>query len=122
MSASKAFSGNEGSIADAARRLLGRAGTNEDTSIDPEKAEKLDLISNSRYDQEMSQRKRGMIRVALKRALRESGWSLKKLSEESGVAYASTHGFFTRDAASCVESIERWCRALGLVLGPKGDR
>ena len=60
-----------------------------------------------------------MIRVSLRRALRESGWSLKRLSERSGVPYSSTHGFFVHDTHAAVESVEKWCRALELVLVSK---
>lgn len=45
---------------------------------------------------------------------RASGWSIKRLAEESRVPYASCHGFATgtRDVATGVAS--RLCKALGL--------
>ena len=53
---------------------------------------------------------------AIRAAFRESGWSIKRLADESGVPYSSCHGFamVTRDVASGVAS--RLCEALGLRL------
>lgn len=59
-------------------------------------------------------RRHSKIRDALIRALDESGWSLKRLADESGVPYASTHGFFVSARKSTLESAEQWCHALGL--------
>ena len=52
----------------------------------------------------------------LRRAFRESGWSLKRLSDESGTRYASVHAFFTGERDPQLSTIERWCRVLGLRL------
>ena len=51
---------------------------------------------------------------AIRASFRESGWSIKRLAEESGVPYSSCHGFAvgTRDVSTGVAS--RLCRALGL--------
>jgi len=51
---------------------------------------------------------------AIRAAFQESGWSIKRLAEESGVPYSSCHGFAvgTRDVSTGVAS--RLCRALGL--------
>jgi len=50
----------------------------------------------------------------IRAAFHESGWSIKRLAEESGVPYSSCHGFAvgTRDVSTGVAS--RLCRALGL--------
>ena len=54
----------------------------------------------------------------LKRTFRESGMSLKRLSDESGTRYASVHAFFTAERDPQLSTIERWCRVLGLELRP----
>ena len=53
---------------------------------------------------------------AIRVSFRASGWSIKRLADESGVPYASVHGFATakRDISTGVGS--RLCRALGLRL------
>jgi len=54
---------------------------------------------------------------------RASGWSIKRLADESGVPYASCHGFATgtRDVATGVAS--RLCKALGLrIVADKGRK
>ena len=45
-----------------------------------------------------------------------SGWSIKRLADQSGVQYASVHGFATakRDISTGVAA--RLCKALGLRL------
>lgn len=68
------------------------------------------------------QRRHSKIRDALLRALKESGWSLKRLAEESGVGYASTHGFFVNDRKATLGSAEQWCHALGLEVVPRRKR
>lgn len=52
----------------------------------------------------------------LRAAFRESGWSIKRLADESGVPYSSCHGFAagTKDVSTGVAS--RLCEALGLRL------
>lgn len=52
----------------------------------------------------------------LKRAFRESGLSLKRLSDESGTRYASVHAFFTAERDPQLSTIEKWSRVLGLRL------
>ena len=52
----------------------------------------------------------------LRRAFRESGMSLKRLSDESGTRYASVHAFFTAERDPQLSTIEKWCRVLGLGL------
>lgn len=52
----------------------------------------------------------------LRRAFRESGMSLKRLSDESGTRYASVHAFFTAERDPQLSTIEKWCRVLGLRL------
>ncbi len=55
----------------------------------------------------------------LRRAFRESGMSLKRLSDESGTRYASVHAFFTAERDPQLSTIQRWCDVLGLELRPK---
>ena len=50
----------------------------------------------------------------LRRAFRESGLSMKRLSDESGTRYASVHAFFTAERDPQLSTIERWSRVLGL--------
>ena len=52
----------------------------------------------------------------IRASFRASGWSIKRLAGESGVQYASVHGFATakRDISTGVAS--RLCKALGLRL------
>lgn len=53
----------------------------------------------------------------IRRAFRESGMSIKALSDASGTRYASCHGFFaTGDRDPQLSTIEAWCRVLGLEL------
>ncbi len=52
----------------------------------------------------------------LRRAFRESGMSLKRLSDESGTRYASVHAFFTAERDPQLSTIEKWSRVLGLRL------
>ncbi len=54
----------------------------------------------------------------IRRAFRESGLSLKRLSDESGTRYASVHAFFTAERDPQLSTIEKWCRVLGLELRP----
>ncbi len=52
----------------------------------------------------------------LRRAFRESGLSMKRLSVESGTRYASVHAFFTAERDPQLSTIEKWSRVLGLEL------
>ena len=52
----------------------------------------------------------------IRRAFRESGMSLKRLSDLSGTRYASVHAFFTGERDPQLSTVERWCRVLGLRL------
>ena len=52
----------------------------------------------------------------LRRTFRESGMSLKRLSDESGTRYASVHAFFTAERDPQLSTIEAWSRVLGLRL------
>ncbi len=52
----------------------------------------------------------------LRWAFRESGMSLKRLSDESGTRYASVHAFFTAERDPQLSTIEKWSRVLGLRL------
>ncbi len=54
----------------------------------------------------------------LRRAFRESGMSLKRLSDESGTRYASVHAFFIAERDPQLTTIEAWSRVLGLELRP----
>ena len=54
----------------------------------------------------------------LRRAFRESGMSLKRLSDESGTRYASVHAFFTAERDPQLSTIEKWYGVLGLRLVP----
>ena len=54
----------------------------------------------------------------IRRAFRESGLSLKRLSDESGTRYASVHAFFTAERDPQLSTIEKWCGVLGLELRP----
>ncbi len=58
----------------------------------------------------------------IRRAFRESGMSLKRLSDLSGTRYASVHAFFTAERDPQLSTIERWCRVLGLELRSKSKR
>ncbi len=118
MSTSTEKPDRDDSVAAKARELLGKEEGTANLAQSDHSDVELDTISTTRYHDDMS-RKRGLIRVALRRAFHESGWSLKRLTEVSGTAYASTHGFFVNDRHATVESVEKWCRALGLELVPK---
>ena len=52
----------------------------------------------------------------IRRTFRESGLSLKRLSDESGTRYASVHAFFTSKRDPQLSTIEKWCSVLGLEL------
>ena len=52
----------------------------------------------------------------LKQAYKESGLSLKALSEKSGVAYASVHATFTGNRDPQLSTVERLSKVLGLSL------
>ncbi|MGD2109973.1 MAG: helix-turn-helix transcriptional regulator [Phycisphaerae bacterium] len=52
----------------------------------------------------------------IQRAFRESGMSLKRLSDESGTRYASVHAFFTAERDPQLSTIQAWCNVLGLEL------
>ena len=54
----------------------------------------------------------------IKRAFRDTGWSMKRLSDASGTRYASMHAFFTGTRDPALSTIERWCRTLDLGLRP----
>ena len=54
----------------------------------------------------------------IKRAFRDTGWSMKRLSDASGTRYASVHAFFTGTRYPALSTIERWCRTLDLGLRP----
>ena len=60
---------------------------------------------------------------AIRAVFRASGWSMKRLADESSVQYASVHGFATakRDISTGVAS--RLCKALGLrLMADKGRK
>ena len=52
----------------------------------------------------------------IRRVFRDSGMSLKRLSDLSGTRYASVHAFFTADRDPQLSTIQRWCDVLGLEL------
>ena len=52
----------------------------------------------------------------LKKAYTKSGLSLKKLSELSGVCYASVHATFTGDRDPQLSTVQKLSRVLGLEL------
>lgn len=54
----------------------------------------------------------------IRKAFRESGMSLKRLSDLSGTRYASVHAFFTADRDPQLSTIQKWCDVLGLELRP----
>lgn len=54
----------------------------------------------------------------IRRAFRESGMSLKRLSDLAGTRYASVHAFFTADRDPQLSTIQRWCDVLDLELRP----
>ena len=54
----------------------------------------------------------------IKRAFRQSGWSMKRLSDLSETRYASVHGFITGERDPALSTIDRWCKVLGLTLKP----
>ena len=58
----------------------------------------------------------------IRRAFRESGLSLKRLSDKSGTRYASVHAFFTAERDPQLSTIEKWCGVLGLELRSKSKR
>lgn len=58
----------------------------------------------------------------IRQAFRESGMSLKRLSDLSGTRYASVHAFFTGERDPQLSTIERWCDVLGLELRSKSKR
>ena len=64
----------------------------------------------------MRENKSDNMAALLRRAFRESGMSLKRLSDESGTRYASVHAFFTANRDPQLSTIQRWCDVLGLKL------
>jgi len=54
----------------------------------------------------------------LRATFRKSGLSVKRLAIESGVAYASVHGFMAGDRDAALSTACRLCRVLGLELRP----
>ena len=55
----------------------------------------------------------------IRRAFKDTGWSIKKLSGAAGVPYAACHGFVTGDRMISVLTVDRLCRALRLELRSK---
>ncbi len=66
----------------------------------------------------MRAKRRDRMADILRRAFRESGMSLKRLSDLSGTRYASVHTFFTAERDPQLSTIEAWSRVLGLWLVP----
>lgn len=59
----------------------------------------------------------------IKRAFRQSGLSMKRLSVQSDTRYASVWDFIKGDRDPALSTIDRWCKVLGLELRPvRGKR
>ncbi|NOT01729.1 MAG: helix-turn-helix transcriptional regulator [Phycisphaerales bacterium] len=54
------------------------------------------------------------IQRQLKDAARASGWSMKKLSDRSGIGYSAIHGFMTADRTMTLPTADKLADALGL--------
>ena len=54
----------------------------------------------------------------LKDAARNTGWTMKKLSIESGLPYAVVHGFMTAERQISIGSASKLAALLGLALTP----
>ncbi len=52
----------------------------------------------------------------IRRAFRQSGMSLRRLSLLSETNYSSVHGFFTAERDVTLSTIQAWCDVLGLRL------
>ena len=52
----------------------------------------------------------------IRRAFKESGMNMLRLSVLSRTRYASVHAFFTADRDPQLSTIQRWCDVLGLEL------
>jgi len=66
-----------------------------------------------------TRRTTGTMASVIRKAFADSGWSMKRLSEESSTRYASVHGFFaTQDRDPALSTVDQWCKALGLELIP----
>jgi len=56
----------------------------------------------------------------IKRAFRATGWTLKRMSQESVTRYATVHEFFTGGKRMpTLDTIQKWCKALRLELRPR---
>lgn len=62
------------------------------------------------------------MREIVRQAFRESGLSMKALSDRSGVPYSSVHGMLTAGADVSISTIERVAPVLGLELVAKPKR
>ena len=52
----------------------------------------------------------------IKKAFRESGLSIKKLSDQSGVPYSAVHGLLTGNRDIQISTLEKLSKVLGLEL------
>ncbi len=52
----------------------------------------------------------------IRKAFRESGLSIKKLSDRSGVPYSAVHGLLTGNRDVQISTVEKLSRVLGLKL------
>lgn len=63
-----------------------------------------------------------MISKPIVAAFRDSGMSIKELSERSGVGYASAHRFVTGDGDVITKTASKIARVLGLEMRPANGR
>ena len=52
----------------------------------------------------------------VREAFRKSGLSMKRLADQSGVHYASVHGFMTATRDPCLSTVDRLCNVLDLEI------
>ena len=79
---------------------------------------RLDVIILNVISFGMLRRKNNKMAELIRRRFRESGMSLKRLSDQSGTRYASVHAFFTAERDPQLSTIEAWSPVLGLQLRP----
>jgi hypothetical protein len=64
----------------------------------------------------MGKTKTKTVSESLRNAIQASQGSLYRLAKDSGIGYASLHGFMNGDRTLSLEVVDKLCQVLGLVL------
>jgi hypothetical protein len=66
-----------------------------------------------------SKRKTPQVSGVLRRAVRDTGETLYRVSKDSGVSYAALHRFMSGQSSLALEGVDKLCAYLGLTLTRK---